>query len=610
MCGIAGYFSLNVEKKLDVEGAIDAISHRGPDEQGFFKSQFCQMGMCRLAIIDVKRGQQPNYNSDKSIVSIFNGEIYNFKELYSLLKSRGYRIASEGDSALIPYLYEEFGSNFTEYLRGMFAIAIYDLNNQKVLLVRDRLGKKPLWYQENQGSLLFASEIKGLLKLGATKEIRTESIVEYLKFGYLNAPRSTFKSIFQLPPASTLTFSTDGIRISRYWNPSSVQEIRIDFEDAIQEAERLIKESIKLRLVSERPIGAFLSGGVDSTLVSKLMCDESLSEVHTFSIGFEESEYDESRFAKEVAKAIGTNHHEKIIKPDPVLLVDKLSSVLDQPFADSSIIPTYMLSEFARERVVVALSGDGGDEAFGGYTRYRIATLLDRINPILTFNPLRILPSSRVSNPQLRKLIKHSKRTEISTRYRGLQSFYQDVELKVLLTQDFQSNIHETSFEDMWNGIENHILFTKLQLVDVESYLPGDLLYKVDMASMANSLEVRSPLLDYKVVEFGLSLPQAFKFKGKTNKYLLRELTNRHVPRELINRPKMGFAIPIEKWVRGELREIIADTLLDHQCLNRGLFNRNYVEKLLQSQNEGGNFANLIWPLFMFELWANKWLDV
>jgi len=362
MCGISGIFSINsIDPKL-VPDSIEKISHRGPDEIGFFQSQNCVLGICRLSIIDVSSGQQPSYNQEKTVASVFNGEIYNFRELRERLISRGYRIGGLGDSALIPFLYQEFGDQFPRQIQGMFAIALSDSRKSKLLLARDRIGKKPLWYSWNRETISFSSEVKGLLCLGVKRSINESVIPEFLQYGYINSPRSAFNDIEQLTPASIFVFQDGKRSVDTYWKTSDTPELSISFPEAKEEAKRLIRQAIKSRLVSERPIGSFLSGGIDSTIVTALMKQESDGEVNTYSIGFYESNFDESGFARKIAKALGTKHHERYIEADPALIVETLSKVLDQPFADSSIIPTYLLAKFASEDLVVALSGDGGDE--------------------------------------------------------------------------------------------------------------------------------------------------------------------------------------------------------------------------------------------------------
>lgn len=609
MCGISGIFGQDGTKELKVRHSINAIKHRGPDESGFFEDTFCSLGMCRLAIVDVKLGQQPSYNSDKSVVSVFNGEIYNFRDLQKMLRQRGHNVETEGDSALIPFLYQEFGLSFPKLLQGMFAIAIYDVGQKKLVLVRDRLGKKPLWYSVEKGSFKFSSEVKGLVELGIEKKLKTEAIQEFLQFGYINAPHSAFENVLQMKPATVLVYSNRETSSVNFWNLEDVKPISIGYLDAKREAERLLTDAVTSRLVAERPIGAFLSGGIDSTIVAALMQKHMEKPIHTFSIGFSEERFDESRFASGVAKSIGSIHHEKTIHPNPQIIVEMLSKNIDQPFADSSIIPTFLLSEFARQQVVVALSGDGGDEAFGGYTRYRVARLLNRINPILRLNPFNYLPTDKISNSRVRKLLKHSGHMTLAARYRGFQSFFQISDLQEIVNPDMLKNLENDDFNELWRRINVEDSLTKLQLIDIDSYLPGDLLYKVDLASMASGLEVRSPFLDYRVVEFGLSLPANLKFKGNENKHLLREIARSQVPASLIDRPKMGFGIPLNQWIRFELNQIIKETLLDRTSMIRGWYKDGKIEETISLHQQGVDRSSLIWPMFMLELWAKNWLD-
>ena len=609
MCGISGIFSDRPVNSNLVEKSIENISHRGPDETGFFRHPNCAFGICRLSIIDVSHGQQPSYNERRDVVSVFNGEIYNFRELRQGLISRGHQINGKGDSALIPFLYQEYGEMFPVKLQGMFAISIFDLKNNRLILVRDRLGKKPLWYSQQNGTLSFSSEAKGLLSLGVERSLNESVIPEFLRYGYVNAPRSAFVGVKQLPPASVLYIEGGVSRIKRYWNPSDIVEASITFEDAKRETTRLLREAVKDRLVAERPIGAFLSGGIDSTIVSALMQEESGSPVHTYSIGFSEKKFDESRFAKEVAKAIGTIHHERKIDADPLLIVETLSKVLDQPFADSSIIPTFLLSKFAREEVVVAISGDGGDEGFAGYERYRAGSFLDSINPLLAINPLRFFPTHGIADPKIRKLLRHSRFQSLSNRYSEFQSLFQLGDLYSILSPELLKHSENTEFMKSWESIPTPDRIRKMQEMDLKTYLPGDLMYKVDMASMANSLEVRSPFLDYRVIEFGLSLPAIYKIGGGENKHILREIVRDFVPPKLVDRPKMGFGIPRARWLREDLKDIVQDVLLDARSRSRGWYQFNKVEQILKDHQKGLELDSLIWPMFMLEVWAKSWID-
>lgn len=591
-----------------MEKSIETIQHRGPDEEGFFLSPNCVLGMCRLAIIDVSDGQQPNYNQDKSVISVFNGEIYNFAQLRELLLSKGHRVGGIGDASLIPHLYEEFGSHFPSKLQGMFAIALYDSKLNKLILIRDRLGKKPLWYSNKGRAIYFSSEVKGLLALGIAKDFNRSVIPEFLRYGYINSPRSAFEGVNQLPPASILTYEGGKERIEEYWNPSNVEQIHISFEEAKEETFSLLQKAVATRLISERPIGAFLSGGIDSTIVTALMQRESTGPVNSYSIGFTDLKFDESRHAKLVANSIGSIHHEKIIEADPFLVIDSLARLIDHPFADSSIIPTFLLSKFARESVVVAISGDGGDESFAGYERYRVAKVLDGLNPLLVANPMQRLNLERISNQRIRKLLKHSRFQPLPNRYQGFQSLFQDQDLSSIVKPEILEGAHADHFMSVWNSIPTTDKIRKMQEVDIRTYLPGDLMYKVDLASMAVGLEVRSPFLDYRIVEFGLSLPSTFKIRGE-NKHILREIARDLVPAKLIDRPKMGFGIPRARWLREELRQIVRDVLLDSRCESRGWFEFEQLKKLIIRHDEGIDLDYLIWPMFMLELWAKNWID-
>jgi asparagine synthase (glutamine-hydrolysing) len=609
MCGISGIFSDKPFNSDLVEDSINNITHRGPDERGFFYHQNCVLGMCRLSIIDVTSGQQPSYNENRDIVSVFNGEIYNFSELRENLVSRGHQIRALGDSALIPFLYQEYGEAFPRKLQGMFAISLFDSKRNRLILVRDRIGKKPLWYSQRSRTFYFSSEVKGLLSLGVIRKLDERVIPEFLSYGYINAPRSAILDVKQLPPASILIIENGQCKLEQYWNPSDVPEAAISFSDAQHETTRLLRQAVQSRLVSERPIGAFLSGGIDSTIITALMQEESESAVHTYSIGFSDTKFDESRFAKEVAKAIGTIHHERIVEADPLLIVETLAKVLDQPFADSSIIPTFLLSKFAREEVVVALSGDGGDEGFAGYQRYRAGKFLDSINPLLLVNPLVLLQANRFGNQRARKLINHSQYMSLSTRYSRFQSLFQESDLVSLLNPDLLKQSSGDDFFKHWDSIRSADRIRKMQEVDIKTYLPGDLMYKVDMASMANSLEVRSPFLDYRVIEFGLSLPSKYKVSGRENKYILREIARSFVPKELINRPKMGFGIPRARWLREDLNEIVKEILLDERSKSRNWYQFHKVVEILERHDQGLELDSLIWPMFILELWTRTWID-
>jgi len=564
--------------------------------------------MCRLAIIDVKGGQQPSRDSSGRIISVFNGEIYNFKDLRNLLIKKGYSFSGTGDSECIPFLYREYGDDFPKYLNGMFAIALWDEEKKRGLLVRDRFGKKPLWYKSDGYRASFASELKGLSELNEKLEFDPARLPEYLQFGYINAPRSIYKDVQQLNPGTTIAFDENGVKESRYWEFPRGLRSDLTYEEAKSEARSLITDAVKLRLISERPVGAFLSGGIDSSLVTAIMSRELSAETHSYSIGFDNPKFDESGFARTVANHLGVIHHEKIVLPDPGLILNEIAGVSDQPFADSSIIPTYLLARFARNEVVVALGGDGGDEVFGGYTRYRVATLLDRMNFLLLLSPAPVLGKLATKNRRLEKLLRHSKFQSFRRRYFGFQSLIQSTEVNELVGAELDEVIFNLELIKLWDSTESQTQLQRLQKFDLQTYLPGDLMYKADMATMANGLELRSPLLDYRVAEFGLSLPDEFKVKSGVSKRILREVLYDFVPKNLVDRPKMGFGIPQADWLRNDLAEIVSTTLLSKSAFISSYFSLRAVEQAVLQHNKGVNRDRLIWPLLMLELWAQRWM--
>ncbi len=614
MCGIAGGVGTNAPKESSFGRVLDSIDHRGPDERGTFLDEGVALGICRLAIIDVGTGQQPVSNQSKSIHLVFNGEIYNYISLREDLASKGHAFRSNGDSEVIVHLYEEYGVDFVQKLNGMFAIAIWDSREKRLILVRDRMGKKPLWYaNQSDGTLLFASEVKALMAAGARTTLRPAAIAEVLTFGYVNAPRSAFNEINQIPPASIGIWQNGILTTAKYWSPDFSHEKGISYEDALEKGKELIKAAVERRLISERPLGAFLSGGYDSTVVTAYMTQLVPGRVRTFSIGFDDPRYDESKYAREVARYLGTEHIEEKLSPDPALLLEQLSRSLDQPFADSSIIPTFMLAKFAREEVVVALGGDGGDEVFGGYDRYVATPMMQRWNIAMALAaPLgkRLSTREKISNRKLRRILSqiHSY-PSMASRYRGVVSLGSDSELTSLISRDFHSTSAINQFESDFARVGARDDLSQMLRSDLEWYLPGDLLVKADMATMANSLEVRSPLLDHEIIEWTAGLPPEFKIKGRQSKYLLKEIARSLVPAELIDRPKMGFAIPRADWLRTGLRTMTHELLTDSTARGRGWFVQSEVEKILAQHMSGQDRDGVIWPMLMLELWARNWLD-
>jgi asparagine synthase (glutamine-hydrolysing) len=437
-------------------------------------------------------------------------------------------------------------------------------------------------------------------------------VAEVMQYGYVNSPNSAFNEIHQLPPASVLTWAEGKTRTRKYWEPDFNTKIQISYEEALEVTKKLIEESVSRRLVSERPIGSFLSGGYDSTVVTAFMAKLLSEKVQTYSIGFHSAQYNEAHHAKQVANFLGTNHHEEILNPDPALVVEKIAHALDQPFADSSIVPTYLLAKFARENLIVALGGDGGDEVFGGYDRYLAAPVLQTLNPILGLARSGLQFNGKPSFGNSRKIDRVvsqiSSKPSLAARYSSILSLAQARDLSLLLNPNFQSNLAESAFTNQFNqgGIAP---LDRMIRSDFSSYLPGDLLVKVDIATMANSLELRSPLLDVNVVEWGVSLPRKFKIKGFETKHILKDVARSLVPAELIDRPKMGFGIPRAEWLRGGMKEMVIDTLMDTTATQRGWFNSSEVRKEIDIHMAGVDKDNTLWPILMLELWARTWLD-
>ena len=614
MCGIAGGVGNRAPKSDELSRQLDSIHHRGPDETGRFLSDGIALGIRRLAIIDVGTGQQPVSNESQTIHLVFNGEIYNFKSLRDDLSSKGHHFRSNGDSEVLVHLYEEYGIEFIQKLSGMFAIAIWDSRDRSLTVIRDRMGKKPLWYaHQSDGTFIFGSEVKAIKAAGVSTTLRKEAISEVMQFGYVNAPRSAYNEINQLPPASYGIWREGKLSIKKYWSPDFETVNEISYEDALTETKKLIRDAVERRLISERPIGSFLSGGFDSTVVTAYMTQLVPGKVKTFSIGFDDPRYDESAYARAVAKYLGTEHVEEKLTPDPALLLQQLSSTLDQPFADSSIIPTFMLSKFARQEVVVALGGDGGDEVFGGYDRYLAAPVMQQWNSLLKVAaPLSagLTSAGVINNRKIKRILSQvQSHPTLAARYLSILSLGQAPELKQLIGHDFHSMAASAEFISHFGLAGARDDLSRMIRSDFQWYLPGDLLVKADLATMANSLEVRAPLLDHDVVEWATRLPSEYKIKGRETKHILKDIARSLVPSELIDRPKMGFAIPRADWLRTGLRTMTYDLLTDTTAQGRGWFIPSEVEKILADHKSGQDRDSLIWPMLMLELWARTWLD-
>ena len=623
MCGIAGVVSTARESNITealVHHMCEQIVYRGPDDEGLYVADGAGFGMRRLSIIDLAGGHQPVFNEDRTAWIVFNGEIYNFPELRPELESRGHRFRTHTDTEVIIHLYEEMGADCVTKLRGMFAIAIYDKTKRKLILARDRLGKKPLHYALHKGNLYFASEIKSILSVvPELAEVNPQGLLEYLYYGYVPDTITAFTGIQKLPAGHVLEFQDGKISVRQYWDlPEYNTHAPRSEEECLEELEQRLFEATKIRLISDVPLGAFLSGGTDSSTVVALMARASSSPVKTFSIGFKKDDFNEAKWARIVAEKFGTDHHEMILEPDVVQTVEHLTSSLEEPFGDSSMLPTYYVSQMARQHVTVALSGDGGDELFGGYDRYRIHAGRGIFEHIPAghrrFYRDHVFP--RVPNTMRGRAFSYNASLPWQERYVDQLSFLPSFERDTpILSHDFRQILKRG--DDPSNALQRYFAHTpakdpvdQLLYVDTKTYLVGDILTKVDRMSMLNSLEVRVPMLDHVFVEWVTGLPSEWKLRGNQQKYILRKLAERvGVPREALYRQKQGFSLPLVHWMRNELKEMVM-TLLEPRTLNRGYFVADGVRKLMDDHlvRGRGNTAR-IWRLLMFELWHRNFLE-
>jgi len=639
MCGICGQINLNnesVDENL-LKSMTSCLSHRGPDDEGIYLKKNVGLGHRRLSIIDLSPlAHQPMSNEDGTIWIVYNGEIYNFPELREDLIKRGHVFRSRSDTETIIHLYEEYGAECLKHIRGMFAFAIWDEKEKSLFLARDRIGKKPLYYRHSQNTFVFASEIKSILQdKSFLRKPDHAAIHHYLTYQYVPSPWTAFEGIKKLPPAHYLVLKNGQAEIKRYWklsylpkhNPHSPpfsKGGKGGFERALKKEiiERL-KEAVKIRLISDVPLGAFLSGGIDSSTVVAMMSGIMNEPVKTFSIGFKEDTYNELRYARMVAEKYKTDHTEFIVEPKAIDIIDKLVWHYNEPFADSSAIPTYYVSKLAREHVTVILNGDGGDENFAGYGRYIANEVSSAIH--------RLFPTS-IAKALLPFVMAMPHGTDPNNFFwrlkRFLQEYIKSPEMRNAhwlchFSTEMKSELYADGFLSQFSGIDSfELLLDKYKEAEAESfldktlytdvmmYLPDDLLVKVDVASMANSLEARSPFLDHEFMEFVAKIPSELKLRGKTTKYILKEALKGILPDEVIFRQKMGFGVPIDHWFRNDLREMAYDTLLSDRAVQRGYFKKEAVKKILDEHTSGKwNWHNHIWNLLMLELWHRMFID-
>ena len=628
MCGISGklYFDSTRPVEREVLERMNAVlAHRGPDDAGIYCDGPIGLAHRRLSIIDLSpAGHQPMSNEDGTIWIVFNGEIYNFQSLRPDLLHRGHRFRSNTDTEVILHLYEDHGTDCLRFLRGMFAFALWDGPRRQLFLARDRLGKKPLSYQQDAQGLRFASEVKAILQDSeVTARPDPVGISHYLTYQYVPSPGSAFQGVHRLPPGHYLTCRDGRVEVVRYWRLRRDQKREQSEEDWCQEIVARLEEAVRLRMISDVPLGAFLSGGIDSSAVVALMSRAGAGPVKTFSIGFEEPEYDELKYARQVAERFGTEHHELVVRPDAVAILPKLAWHYDEPFADSSAVPTYYVAQMTRQYVTVALNGDAGDESFGGYDRY-VANLLaasfDRwpgaglLRHAIRCG-LRFLPQSGTRTSLLyrgRRFLDGLTETPERRYARWFCHFYGDRKA-ALCTPEFLAAGGEDALEVLLAAYRQSDApdFGDATLgVDAGLYLPDDLLVKVDIASMAHSLEARSPFLDHEFMEFAATIPFELKVRGRVKKYILKRALAGLLPERILHRPKMGFGVPIDHWLRHELREVAYETLLGSRAVSRGYFQVRTVRRMLDEHMQGkAGWHYLLWNLLMLELWHRTYID-
>lgn len=628
MCGISGIVSPDgIIAYQALVPSLDQQQHRGPDARGTWEDDECVLGHRRLAIIDLSdAGRQPLSNENDTVWITFNGEIYNFQALRRQLNDMGHCFRTGTDTEVIVHAYEQWGTDCVKHLRGMFAFGIWDQRQRRLLLARDRLGKKPLFYTQQGDRFLFASELQGIVAdPDVPREVNLAALDAYLTWGYVPAPETAFRGISKLPPAHwlTLDLTPEGpvVHVERYWSLAYGPKLRLSEAEAAEAVREKLTEAVRLRMVSDVPLGAFLSGGIDSSIVVGLMAGLSDQPVRTFSIGFQEAAYNELEHARRIAKRWGTQHQEFVVEPDALAVLPTLVRHYGEPYADSSAVPTFYVSQLTRREVTVALNGDGGDESFAGYERYlgnQMAEWVRRLPAcrLAVQGLARMLPDSLDPKSRLRKLrrfldVAHQPMVE---RYGGWLSFFRAEAKRSLYQTDFHAALNGDSSTDWYgslfdaaNGLDP---VDAAMAVDVHSYLPYDLLVKVDITSMANSLEARSPFLDHELMEFAARLPVSLKLRGSTHKYLLKRAFADLLPPENVHRRKMGFGVPVGQWFRGPLRDLLCDSLLSERCRSRGYFAPPEVKRLVGEHLDGRSDHTFpLWSLLMLELWHQEFID-
>ncbi len=620
MCGIAGIVNRAFMPVAanQIEDMTRAMAHRGPDAEGYFRRNNVALGHRRLKIIDLEGGVQPLFNEDHSVVVVYNGEIFNFQSVKASLEAKGHHFRTHSDTEVIVHAYEEYGDKCPTFFRGMFAFAVYDIKRDRLLLARDRLGIKPLYFNLDGDRLLFASEVKPLLRTLSVRPTVDEGLIDfYMSLGYVPGDRTLFNGINRLLPGHILVFENGRHTISRYWDISDLPMLDISFDEAKERFEQLLLESVRLRLMSEVPLGAFLSGGLDSSTIVAFMSQMMAEPVKTFSVGYsDDPASSELEYARIVAKAFKTEHHEYILESGDFFdSLDLLLEHMEEPVVESAAVALYQLSKLAREHVTVILSGEGGDEILAGYPLYKIMPKVDKLHSIVGMLPM----------PLHRFIGRHAMATEKSAkywdwagqpnshRYWGISNDVTPTIKNKMFLPTFSAHVGDrvgSYFKDLFGAIRDATDLRRMTYVDLKTWLPDDLLLKADKMTMACSLELRVPMLDHHLLEFCTALPDVFRRNGDEGKFLLKKTMEKYLPREIIYRPKRGFPVPIALWFRGPLFEKVRDILLDTRTLSRGYFQPTYISNVLERHKSGReDLSRRIFSLLALELWHRKYID-
>lgn len=629
MCGICGIYNFNSKKPINkdlIQRMTEALKHRGPDDEGYYcgsrvagRGSQVGLGVRRLSIIDLETGHQPIHNEDKTIWIVFNGEIYNFGTLREELEKKGHRFYTKGDTEIILHLYEEYGRDCVQKLNGMFAFAIWDSREERLFLARDRIGIKPLFYIEHRGSLIFASEIKSILEdKRLSREIDIPSLHSMMNLQYIPAPKTIFKEIKKLLPGHILTCQKGEVSIERYWD---LDLTRKEESEAfyLEELPKLLEESVRLRLISDVPLGAFLSGGIDSSIIVGLMSKFSEKAVKTYSVGFEaEDSFNELKYARLASRHFRTDHHELIMKSKDIEeLLPKIVYHLDDPITDPAVIPTYLVSQLAREEVTVVLTGEGGDELFAGYRRYsldRLAPYYSKLPSMIRKKMIPILISKLFLQGRYQQGIEAINQPPGVQRHLNWISKFSDETLENLYTKEVKEEIKRgeltSIFRSYFTLSQERDFLSRTLYCDIKTWLPDDLLVKIDRMSMATSLETRVPYLDHRIVELCTSMPIHLKLKGFTSKYILRKAFSSLIPEEILKRRKQGFTVPLTPWLRKELKEFAQEILSQNSIAKRGYFDYTCIKHILKEHLEGKrDYSREIWSLLVFELWSRAYIE-